>query len=161
MSVLKHAVVVLGLILPATFVMAQPPKPKPKAVTAQKPKLPKLKTALGNRSDSAVNVTVDEATQLILLPLTITDDKKGMYSISTYECMYRRKGVTENEESGKVSPITSIVVEQFKTTPLSEIWKKTITEQLQPGEEISFYDIVVKDAQGRLMFAPNLKLVVK
>jgi hypothetical protein len=38
---------------------------------------------------------------------------------------------------------------------------KTITEQLKPGEEIFFFDVVVKDAQGRLMFAPNLKLVIQ
>ncbi|MEI8060331.1 MAG: hypothetical protein WCG67_09245, partial [Ferruginibacter sp.] len=64
-------------------------------------------------------------------------------------------------ESGKVSPIKSMVTAFFRTTPLSEVWKKVITEELKAGEEIFFYDIVVKDANGRLLFAPNLKLLVK
>ena len=162
MSVFRPTLVLLSLLLTGTFAVAQKPKPAtPKVATVAKPKLPKLKTALGTRSDTAVTVSVDEATQLILLPLTITDDKNIRYTISTYQCMYKRKGVTEDEESGKVSPMKSTVVEQFKTTPLSEIWKKTITEQLKAGEEIFFFDIVVKSADGRLMFAPNIKLLVQ
>jgi len=161
MQILKHAVVVLGLLLPVTIAVAQRPKPVHPKVAAPKPKLPKLKTSLGIHSDSVFTVPVDEAVQLITLPLTITDDKKTAYAISTYQCMYKRKAVTEDEESGKVSPVSSVVVEQFKSTPLSEVWKRIITEQLKSGEEIFFFDIVVKDAQGRLMFAPNIKCIVQ
>ncbi len=142
------------------MVIAQKPATKPKEVTVQKFKPPKLKSSLGSRSDSAATVSVDEAVQLVTMPLTITDDKKTLYTISSYQCMYKRKGVTENEETGKVSPMTSMVNSVFKTTPLSAIWIKTISEQLKAGEEIFFFDIVVKNAEGRLMFAPNLKLVV-
>ena len=164
MAVLKHLVIILGLVFSACMAMAQPPrnaKPKPKETAPVKYVLPKLKTALGNQSDTIVNVSVDEATQLILLPLIITDAKKTAYAISSYQCMYKRRGVTEDEESGKVTPVKSMVTAFFRTTPLSEVWKKTITEELKSGEEIFFYDIVVKDADGRLLFAPNLKLLVK
>lgn len=163
MAVRKHLILILVLVFATGMAMAQPPrtvKPKPKDV-AVKYVPPKLKTALGNQSDSIANVTVDEATQLILLPLTITDAKKTAYTISSYQCMYKRRGVTEDEESGKVSPTKSMVTEFFRTTPLSEVWKKIITEELKSGEEIFFYDIVVKAADGRLLFAPNLKLQVK
>jgi hypothetical protein len=161
MPALKNALVLCCLLTVASLALAQNTKPvKPKEVPVQKVKPPKLKSSLGSRSDTSV-VSVDEANQLILLPLTIVDDKKNKYSISSYQCLYKRKGVTENEETGKVTPVYSIVAEVFKTTPLPEIWKKTITEQLKPGEEISFFDIVAKDAQGRLMFAPNLKLVIQ
>jgi hypothetical protein len=47
------------------------------------------------------------------------------------------------------------------TIPLFAIWIKTISEQLKAGEEIFFFDIAVKSTNGRLMFAPNLKLVVR
>jgi hypothetical protein len=159
MPVLKNIVVVCCLVAVTTVAAAQKPN-SGKPVTTVKNKLPKLKITLGGKSDSVI-VAVDEAISLISLPLTITDDKKINYSIVTYQCLYRRKGVTEDEESGKVSPISSVVAGSFKTTPLTEIWKKTITEQLKPGEEIFFFDVVVKDAQGKLMFAPNLKLMVK
>ena len=142
-----------------TVAMAQKPATQPRATTVQKFKPPKLKCTLGKRADTAF-VSVDEAIQLITFPLIVTDDKKNVYTISSYQCMYKRKAVTENEETGKITPITSMVADVFKATPLPEIWKKIITEQLRPGEEIFFFDVVVKDAQGRLMFAPNLKLTV-
>ena len=75
--------------------------------------------------------------------------------------MYKRRAVTEDEQTGKVSPVMSNVSELFRTTPLSGIWLKTLTEQMRPGEELYFYDIVAKDAQGRLMFAPELRIKIK
>jgi len=153
--------------LSLSTVFAQKPKPaaaKPvaaKPVGFQKYTAPKLTSRLGNRSDSVNMVPVDEVVQLIQLPLKVTDDKKNVYTISSYQAMYKRRAVTEDENTGKVSPVTSNVIDIFKTTPLSPIWIKTITEQLRPGEELHFLDIVVKDAQGRLMFAPNLVIKAK
>jgi len=161
MVVFKNAVVIFCLLVASTFVAAQITKPAAKTGPVVKFKPPKLKTSLGSRSDSLVTVSVDEATNLITLPLTVTDDKKAVYTIASYQCIYKKRGVTEDEESGKVSPMSNIVAQVFKTTPLSEIWKKTITEELKAGEEITFLDVVVKDAQGRLMFAPSIKLIVK
>jgi hypothetical protein len=164
MPTLKNSITLFCLVMAANFAMSQKPKPataKPKVTTVQKFKPPTLKSALGNRADSVVKVSVDEAIQLVALPLTITDDKKSVYTITSYQCMYKRKGVTEDEVSGKVSPTTNIVADLFRTTPLPEIWKKIIAEQVKAGEEIFFFDIVVKDAKGRLMFAPNLKLIVE
>lgn len=141
--------------------VAQTKPAKPVTQAVQKFKPPKLYTSLGSKKDTIITVSIDEAIALISQQLAVTDDKKGVYSISSYQCLYKRKAVTEDEESGKVSPITSIVVQRFSTTPLSEIWRKTISEQLKAGEEISFFDIVVKDAQNHLMFAPALKIVVR
>jgi hypothetical protein len=166
MTALKNTVALFCFILFTNMAVAQKPKPagKTKGTTIQKFKPPKLAIALGNRSDSILKVSVDEAVQLVTLPLKITaanGDTKNTYTITSYQCMYKRKGVTEDEVSGKVSPTTNVVADLFKTTPLPEIWKKIIAEQVKAGEEISFFDIVVKDTQGRLMFAPNLKLVVQ
>jgi hypothetical protein len=159
MPVLKNIVVLCCFIAVTTVAAAQRPN-SGKPVTTVKNKLPKLKTSIGGKSDS-VTVAVDEAISIISMPLTITDDKKITYTVTSYQCLYKRKAVTEDEVSGKVSPTSSVVAGSFRTTPLTEIWKKTITEQLKAGEEILFYDVVVKDAQGKLMFAPNLKLMVK
>lgn len=140
---------------------AQTPKTSPaKPKTFQKFTPPKLTTALGIRRDTAT-VFLEEAVQLVRLPLKITDDKKNVYTISSYRAMYKRKAVTEDEQTGKVSPVMSNVSDLFRTTPLSGIWLKTLTEQMRPGEELYFYDIVAKDAQGRLMFAPELRIKIK
>ncbi len=157
--------VVCTLSLSALF--AQKPKPvtaKPvgaKLGGFQKYTPPKLISMLGIRTDSAT-VVLEEAVQLIKLPLRVTDNKKNVYTIASYQAMYKRKAVTEDEAmTGKVTPITSTVIDNFKTTPLSPIWIKILTEQLRIGEELYFFDIVVKDAQGRLMFAPELRIKVK
>ncbi len=153
----KRIVLFFVFAITMATAMAQPPKQGAKNTPVQKFKPPKLTSMLGTRSDS-VMVSVDEGLHLIDLPLQITDDKKNVYTLSTYQFLYRRKGVTEDEETGKVSPITSVVAKQFNTTPLPASWATIVKEELQPGEELLFFDIVVKDAQGRLMFAPNIKL---
>ena len=156
--------VVCTLSLSAVF--AQKPKPvAAKPVTAkpggfQKYTPPKLTSMLGIRSDS-VTVVLEEALQLVKLPLKVTDDKKNVYTIASYQAVYKRRGVTEDEASGKVTPTVNPVIDNFKTTPLSSIWIKILSEQLRAGEELYFFDIVVKDAQGRLMFAPDLRIKVK
>ena len=148
-------------------VFAQKPKPvTSKPVTAkpggfQKYTPPKLISMLGIRSDSAT-VVLEEALQLVKLPLRVTDDKKNVYTISSYQVIYKKRGVTESEDmSGKTAPVINTVIDNFKTTPLSPIWIKTLTEELRIGEELYFFEIVVKDAQGRLMFAPDLRIKVK
>ena len=144
-------------ILATAVCLAQPPK---RNTAPQRFKPPKLTCRLGNNMDSAI-VTVDEAIQLAKLPLKITDNKNNSYTISSYQCMYTRKAVTEDEGTGKVTPTKSMVADLFKVTPLPDLWKNIISQQIQPGEELYFFDIIVKDAKGRLMFAPNLKIKVK
>ena len=147
------------VIFNCSFVFAQKPKPVT-AKAVQKFTPPKITSALGIRSDTA-SVYREEAIQLVTLPLKVTDAKKNVYTISSYQFMYKRRGVTEDEQTGKVSPIMSSASDLFRQTPLPPLWVKIITEQIRTGEELYFFDIVAKDAQGRLMFAPELKIKIK
>jgi len=161
MVTIVRSVLTLVLALSLTTAMAQKPKPAPaKPAGFQKYTPPKLVSMLGIRTDTAT-VVIEEALQLVRLPLRITDEKKNIYSISSYQVMYKRRAVTEDEQTGKVSPVMSNVGDVFKTTPLSPLWIKILTEQMRSGEELHFFDIVAKDAQGRLMFAPELKIKIK
>ncbi len=134
---------------------------KPAKPPVSKSKMPKLFTSLGNKTDTIVSVSVNEALTLINQPLKVTDNNKSVYTISSYQCLYKKRGVTEDEESGKISPTTSISAQRFTTTPITALWQRIISEELKPAEEIFFYDIVVKNAAGKLFFAPNVKLMVK
>lgn len=124
-------------------------------------KPPTLLISLGDSKDSVLTISAEKVASIINEPLRITDAKQHPYNISSYQCMYKRRAVTEDEDTGKVSPITSIVAERFTSTPLPEIWRRTIIQQLKPGEEILFFDIIVKDDKGRLMYAPSLKITVE
>lgn len=143
----------LCLMLAGTQLMAQT---KP-ATTPYK--VPKLYTQLGEFRDS-VSISVGEAEKSIGQTLKIFDDKKGAYTVSSYQFLYRKKGVTENEETGKVSPTSTIVSQRFKATPLPQIWIDTIREEVKSGEELFFFDVIAKDAQGRVMYAPDFKIKV-
>lgn len=123
-------------------------------------KVPPLYTQLGGFRDS-VSIPVSEAENIIGQQLKIFDDKKGVYTVSSYQFLYRKKGVTENEKTGKVSPITSIVSSRFKITPLPTTWINQVRETVKSGEELFFFDVIAKDAQGRVMYAPNLKIMVR
>ena len=63
-------------------------------------KPPVVKSYLGLNTDGAT-VSVDEASQLIALPLKITDDKKNVYAIASYGFLYKKKGMLQDEETGK------------------------------------------------------------
>jgi len=150
---MKHIkkIIFLCLLLTGTQLMAQT---KPASAPY---KVPKLYTQLGEFRDS-VSISVAEAENSIGQTLKIFDDKKGAYTVSSYQFLYRKKGVTENEETGKVSPTTTIVAQRFKTTPLPQIWIDTIREEVKSGEELFFFDVIAKDAQGRVMYAPDFKI---
>ena len=139
---------------------AQKPAGKSGIKPVQKFRQPKLFTTLGSFRDSSF-ITVNEAESIIAMPLKITDDKNNTYTVSSYQFLYKKRVVTEDEKTGKVSPATSISSDRFKTTPLPALWVSTIQEQVKAGEEFYFFDVIAKDAQGRVMLSSGLKLTVK
>lgn len=139
-----------------TGLRAQPPKNK-KPVVAQKFIPPKVSSFWGIRKDST-GTSVDEALQLLTIPFRVMDTNKNTYAISSYQFLYRKIGIIEDEETGKTHTASTISSQQFRTTPLPRIWVKSISEQLRTGEELSLFDIVVKDNLGHLFFAPPIKI---
>ena len=125
-----------------------------------KTKPPKLYTQLGAYRDS-VTITVAEAEQMVAMQLKIFDDKKTAYTVSSYQLAYRKIGVTEDEQTGKVTPTYTLTSSLFKTTPLPASWMQQLKEQVKPGDELWFFDVIAKDAQGRVMYAPDLKFRIK
>ena len=134
---------------------------KPAAKTFVKFKPPIVKTYLGKISGTGATAGTVEIKYLVSLPIKVIDDKDINYSISSYQFVYKRLGVTEDEESGKTSPQTDIVSNHFNTTPLPEIWQKNIIEGAHIGEEVYFFDIIAIDKQGRRFFAPELKIKIQ
>ena len=124
-------------------------------------KPPVVQTFLGKDTGTGTLISVDEGKNIISLPLAVKDAKNNSYFISSYSFLYKRVGVVQDEETGKVTSETDAVGQKFTDTPLKDIWVSNIRESLQKGEEFYFYDIIVKDNQGRLFFAPELRLVMQ
>lgn len=134
-------------------VFAQPKTEK--TVSIPKYKVPKISVILGGFKDS-LKLPVEEIKKIIDKPLIITDGTAMKYKVSSYQVLYRQIAVTE-DESGKALPTTSVNNARFTESPLSAIWIKVINEELMKGEQIIFFDIIVKDEKGRVMYAPDLK----
>lgn len=142
------------------FCFAQESQKKPQITKVAKFKPPVVKPFLGINTNGA-SVTGDEANQLITLPLKITDAQNHIYSIDSYHFLYKRKSVIEDEKTGRKQATFTTVADVFKTTPLPKIWIDNIQNGFQKGEELHFFDIVVKDKAGRIFFAPDLKITVQ
>lgn len=156
-------ITLFAVILLQAVVMAQKPaKPtKPTTTAVVKYKLPSVKTFLGRFTGLVNNCSAEQTKELITQPLRIADDKNGEYKLSSYQFSYKRIGVTEDEETGKVSPQTDIVADRFTVTPLPEIWQSNIKESLHKGEELYFFDVIVFDKKGKLFFAPEIKIIIQ
>lgn len=140
------------------------PKPattKPAAATVKKFIPPKVKTFLAKFTGVDATCQAEVGKQIISLPLRIVDDKNNSYAVTSYQLAYTRLAVKEDETTGAVTPTTSLVAQRFTETPISGIWKTSIEEQLQKGEELFFFDIIVSDGKGHRFFAPDLKIKIQ
>ena len=159
---MKLSKVLFLFLLCSPMVVAAQAQKKPvvKVKTIAKFKPPKLMTLLSTYKDSSI-VSAGEAEALLSTPLRVVDDKKNVYTISSYQFLYRKIMATENEETGKVSQTTTIFADRFKTSPLPESWVAKVRENPKPKELLYFFDIIVKDAQGRVMYAPEIKFTIQ
>ena len=123
-------------------------------------KPPVVQTFLGINTNGAT-VTKEEAEQLIALPLKVTDAKKNVYTIDSYQFLYKRKSVVQDEETGKKQSAFTTVADKFKTTPFPKVWIDNLKGGFQKDEEIYFFDILVKDNTGRIFPAPELKIKIQ
>lgn len=121
-------------------------------------KPPKLFTSLGVIKDSAI-APVDQVKAVISQPLYITDAAKNIYTVQSYQFLYKKRVVSE-DANGNAIPATSIASQQFyDANPIPELWIKIMREDLKKGEEVFYFDIIVKDKLGRIMHAPDLKII--
>ena len=126
----------------------------------KKIKPPKMTTTIGVLKDSAV-APVEQLKALIGSPLKVTDAQNQSLTVTYYQLLYIRKALTEDEETGKISSTKTQVSDFFTQAPLPQKWVKLFREELLPGEELYFFDIIVKDKAGHVFYAPNLRLMTK
>ena len=119
------------------------------------------KSYIDKYTGNPVKLSVEEAKIAVNAMLKVVDNTNYVFQLSSYEFAYNRVGVTEDEVTGKISPTTNLVSERFKQTPLPDTWRRIITEDLQKGEELIFFDIVGIDKTGRKFLAPDIKIIVE
>ena len=134
------------------------------AIAQKKPakfKPPVVKTYFAgiNGSKDSVNVATGKA--IIDSSLKVIDAKGNTYTITHYQFALKRIGSIEDDSTGVVSSTSDIVADNFTSTPLTDIWRKTIRETLVKGEEFHFVDIIVTDDKGNYFYAPEVRIGIK
>ena len=136
-------------------------KPKPTTVKVIKPIKPiKFISSIGGYKNNDMLPLVI-ADSIIGLPLKITDEKNKVYEISSYEFLYRKNVMSEDEDTMKTYKTTTARASLFKATPLTDKWLVFVREELKQGEELHFFNVIAKDGKGNVMYAPDLKLTIK
>ena len=154
---LPYFTLITLLMMVSSVAIAQvPAKTTVKPIVKFKP--PVVQSYLGGITGKEAVAGAEEAKNLITLPLKIVGDKNNNYTVASYQFAYKRTGITEDEATGKTSPESDMVSNQFNATPLPAIWQSNIVETLHKGETLHFFDIIVLDKQGRRFFAPELKI---
>lgn len=151
---------IIGLLLFASFAFLYTNAQKDVITKVPHFKPPVVKVFLGDIGTDSL-ISVQSAAANLPLVLKVTDAKGTVYLIESYQFVYTKKGAMQDEETGKVIPTSTIQANRFFTSPLPKVWSDNISTSLHPGEEIYFFDIVVKDKQGRKFFAPPLKFIIK
>ncbi|MFC4261726.1 hypothetical protein ACFOWM_02450 [Ferruginibacter yonginensis] len=154
------AILFLSSFFINTHALAQRTKPAVKPTKPVAYKVPKLTVTLGTYKDAST-FSPQTSETVIAMPLKIIDDKNVPYTLLSYQFAYKKVVTTEDENTGKSSKTTALKAGFFKVTPLPQNWVDLVREYPQPGEEWLFFAITVKDAQGRVMYAPDLKLLIK
>ncbi|HEY8658257.1 MAG TPA: hypothetical protein VIL78_04425 [Hanamia sp.] len=157
---MKSLKYLLFLFIFSTSVLFSFAQEKPIITKVAKFKPPIVKTFLGNNQNGD-SVELAKASRLIALPLQIKDNKNNEYAIDSYQFLYRQKGYLQDEETGKVKVVFTIKSDRFFNTPLPESWVNSLKNVFQKDEQLYFFDIVVKDKEGRRFFAPELKITIK
>jgi hypothetical protein len=145
-------VLLLFIIAAGNNVMAQTKPVKNKF------KPPVVKTYLGKIFGTANILPVMDGLQIIDSSLKVVDAKGNLYTITYYQFAFKRVGVSEDDSTGKVVPESDYAADHFTTTPLPDLWRNTIKQTLTAGEDIHFFDIIVKDSKEHFFYAPQLKI---
>ena len=136
-------------------------KTNKESVKTIKIKPPHLITSMGVLKDSINTTPLDQVKALLGAPLKVTDDKNNILTVTYYQFYYKSIAIVQDEKTGKYKQTYSIAADYFTSSPLPEKWTKIIRDELVSGEELFFFDIVAKDKDGHIFYAPNLKIITK
>jgi hypothetical protein len=101
------------------------------------------------------------ARAILFTPLKVTDDKGAVYAVTRFRFSYRQNSAYQDSSGNIVHNTQLFSREYFNTTLVDSTWSRIISFELQSGEAFVIDNIVVKDAKGAKLLAPNLELDVR
>lgn len=130
---------------------------KAKSIKPKKP--PVVRTYLGEFSGN-ISMPKTAVVSAIKLPLVIRDKNSKTYTLSSYQFIVKQYTQAEQED-GKIIRDSLQSGKLLKTTPLPSAWQNRVSEDLRPGDEVRFVDVIVKDSAGQAIYASDLFIKIK
>jgi hypothetical protein len=118
-----------------------------------------LHTTWNGHGAGALDTTTARA--VLLTPLKVTDDKGTEYTITRFRFSYRQNSAFQDSSGNIVRNSQLFTRDYFNTNLVDSTWSRIISFELQPGEAFTVDGVVVKDAKGAKMLAPNLELTIQ
>lgn len=105
---------------------------------------------------------VETVRTMIDTAIWVIDDQKQRYTVRSFRVNYFSNDQYEDETTGKLKTRRNLLSKEFReTNMLSDLWNQSIYESLKPKDEILIDLISVKDKQGRIFYAPDIKISVQ
>jgi hypothetical protein len=140
------------------FAQVKPKPTLPKATIGTLNKQPILTATIANMTTGTYGVGA--AKIMIDSMLTIKDEKGVKYTINRCYFNYKRKISYKNDETGEVTTRYEYLEKELKNNEqLDELWRQTIKEDLQKGEQLIFEKILVNAKKGGVVI-PVKSLVI-
>lgn len=151
----KNLVLSFAFILMPFFIWGQV---KTKDTARLKP--PKLESFWGLSRGG--NIALEHVISLLDSSLKIYAEKKEKLPVAKALLVYRSKDYYEDESSGTLKTRYNSYSYNFRYNDrLPETWKKFLKENLKPGDQLHFADIHVKNQNGYLFTAPDIKIMIE
>jgi hypothetical protein len=123
-------------------------------------KPPKLTSFWGQSRGG--NIALEHVISLLDSSIEVISEKKEKLQLAKALLVYRSKDYYEDESTGTVKKRYNSYSCNFKYNDhLPENWKKFLKENMKPGDQLHFADIHVKDQNGYLFTAPDIKIIIE
>jgi hypothetical protein len=107
-------------------------------------------------------LTVNDIHRLVDSSVTVITDKKEKLKISRAIFIYRSKDYAEDEKTGEVKIRYNSTAYNFRNTDqLTAQWKRTLRENIKPGDQIVIADIIVRDSKDQIFNAGDIRIIVE
>ena len=150
--------VLLFLLLLSSFhVFAQNKNKKPETVPSQT--LPKVSMSIGGLKGG--EITPEILSKIIDSSLVAKDEKGETYSIVRFRVFYKFKSSYKDEDTGETKTTNDLRTNDFANTGLmSELWRQSVKDNIQKGDEMTLDNIIVRLKNGSKMMTPAITFKV-
>ena len=134
-------------------------KPSVKPGAKAKTVIPKVNISIGGLKGG--DITPETLAKIVDSALVAKDENTNTYSIVRFRLFYKFKSTYQDEESGQKKSSDDMRTSDFtNTSVLPELWRESIKDNIQKGDEMILDNIIVVLKNGSKIMAPTLKFRV-